>query len=62
MIGTRWAGAIIGDRRTKKILRRALRRDVMEYPRQEPPSEDRVRVVDLDPVPTTFALTSASFI
>jgi len=51
---------IFGDRRTKKILRRALRWDVMEYPKPQPSSQDRVPVVDVDPVPTTFAAASVS--
>jgi hypothetical protein len=50
---------IFGDRRTKRTLRRALRWEVMEYPKQEPSIEDRVQVVDLDPVPTTCAAASA---
>jgi hypothetical protein len=43
----------------KRILRRALRWNVMEYPKREPSPEDRVHVVDLDPAPTTFAAASA---
>ena len=50
---------IFGDRRIKKILRRALRWEVMEYPKREPSSEDRVRVVDLDPLPKTFAVSAS---
>lgn len=50
---------IFGDRRMKRILRRALRWEVMEYPKREPSTEDRVQVVDLDPIPTTFAAASA---
>jgi hypothetical protein len=50
---------IFGDRRIKKILRRALRWEVMEYPKREPSPQDRVPVVDLNPVPTTFAAASA---
>lgn len=49
---------IFGDRRTKKILRRALRWGVMEYPKGAPSPGDRVEVVDLDPVPKTFAAAS----
>ena len=45
---------IFGDRRTKKVLRRALRWDVMEYPKRETSPQDRVQVVDLDPVPKTI--------
>ena len=46
---------IFGDRRTKRILRAALRWNVMEYPKRAQSPEDRVHVVDVDPVPTTFA-------
>ena len=46
---------IFGDRRSKRALRSALRWEVMEYPTQVPSSEDRVQVVNLDPVPKTFA-------
>jgi hypothetical protein len=46
---------IFGDRRTKKLLRRALRWEVMEYPKRDPSPQDRIRVVDLDLVPDTVA-------
>jgi hypothetical protein len=46
---------IFGDRRTKRILRRALRWEERKFPSQTPRPQDRVQVVDLDPVPTTFA-------
>jgi hypothetical protein len=46
---------IFKDRRSKRALRSALRWEVMEYPTQVPSSEDRVQVVNLDPVPKTFA-------
>jgi hypothetical protein len=39
------------------ILRRALRWEVMEYPKREPSPKDRVQVVDLDPVRKTFAVS-----
>jgi hypothetical protein len=39
----------------KRILRRALRWEVMEYPKRKQSPEDRVQVVDLDPIPTTLA-------
>jgi hypothetical protein len=45
---------IFGDRRTKKLLRRALRWDVMEYPKRDSSPQDRDQVFDLDPVPTTL--------
>ena len=48
-----------GDRRTKRILRAALRWEVLPYPKREPSREDRVQVVDLDPVPKTFAAHGA---
>ena len=44
-----------GDKRTKRILRAALRWEVLPYPKREPSREDRLQVVDLDPVPTKFA-------
>ena len=44
-----------GDKRTKRILRAALRWEVLPYPKREPSPEDRVQVVNLDPVPKTFA-------
>lgn len=47
-----------GDRRTQ-LLRSALRWRVLPYPKRERSPEDRVQVVDLDPVPTTFAAASA---
>ena len=50
---------IFGDRRIKKILRRALRWEVIEYPKRAQSPEDRVQVVDLDPVPESFAAASA---
>ncbi|MGB7437451.1 MAG: hypothetical protein WBW49_18705 [Candidatus Acidiferrum sp.] len=50
---------IFGNRRTKRILRRALRWEVMEYPKREPSPEARVQVVDPDPIPTTFVAASA---
>jgi len=49
---------IFGDRRTKKILRRALKWEVMDYPKGAQSPEDRVQVVDLDPIPKAFAALS----
>jgi hypothetical protein len=46
---------IYGDRRIKRILRRALRWEVLKYPKRAPSPEDRVQVPHLDPVPKTFA-------
>jgi hypothetical protein len=46
---------IYGDRRTKRILRAALRWETLPYPKREQSPEDRVQVVNLDPVPKTFA-------
>ena len=51
---------IFGDRRMKRILRRALRWEVMEYPKRVPSFQDRVQVIDLDPVPKMFAAASVS--
>jgi len=48
---------IFGDRRAKRILRAALRWEVLPYPKRAPSPEDRVQVVD--PAPTTFAAASA---
>ncbi len=50
---------IYGDRRTKRILRAALRWEVLPYPKRAQSPEDRVQGVDLDPVPTTFTAASA---
>lgn len=50
---------IFGDRRTKRILRRALKWEVTEYPKREPSPQDRVQAVDLDAVQKTFAAASA---
>jgi hypothetical protein len=50
---------IFGDRRTKRILRRALRWEVMEYPKREPLPENQVQVVNLDPLPKTFAVSAS---
>lgn len=44
-----------GDRRTKSILRAALRWEVLPYLKRVQSSEDRVQVVDLDPAPKTLA-------
>ncbi len=46
---------IYGDRRMKRMLRAALKWDVLPYPKREPSSEDRAPVVNLDPIPKTFA-------
>jgi hypothetical protein len=46
---------IFGDRRTKRILRAALRWEVLPYPKRAQLPEDRVQVVDLDPIPKTLA-------
>lgn len=48
-----------GDRRTKRILRAALRWEVLPYQKRAQSPEDRVQVVDLDPVPTTFAASAS---
>jgi len=40
---------IYGDRRTKRILRAALRWEVLPYPKRARSPEDRAQVVDLDP-------------
>lgn len=46
---------IFGDRRMKRTLRAALRWEVLPYLKREQSSEDRAQVLDLDPVPKTFA-------
>lgn len=43
-----------GDRRVKRILRAALKWEIMPYPKRTPLPEDRVQIVDLNPVPKTF--------
>lgn len=50
---------IFGDRRTKRILRRALKWEVMDYPKRQPSPENQDRVANLDPVPATVAAASA---
>jgi hypothetical protein len=50
---------IFGDRRIKRILRAALTWEVLAYPKRKPSPEDSVQIVDLDPVPATFAAASA---
>jgi hypothetical protein len=50
---------IFGDRRMKRILRRALRWNVMEYQKQSSSPEDCVQVLDVDPEPKTFAAHGA---
>jgi hypothetical protein len=50
---------IFGNRRIKRILRAALRWEVLPYPRRAQSPEDRVQAADLDPAPTTFAAASA---
>jgi hypothetical protein len=44
-----------GDRRSKRILRAALKWEVLPYLKREPSPEDRVQVVDLDPAAKAFA-------
>jgi hypothetical protein len=46
---------VFGDRRTKRMLRRALKWEVSPFPQQKPSQEDRAQVVNLDPIPKTFA-------
>jgi hypothetical protein len=45
---------IFGDRRIKKILRRALKWEVRPYPRASS-LDNQVEILDRDPVPKTFA-------
>ena len=47
-----------GDKRTKRILRAALKWDVLPYPKREPSPEDRVQVVNLDPAAKAFAASA----
>jgi hypothetical protein len=46
---------IFGDRRTKRILRAALRWETLPYLKRESSPEDRVQVVNLDPASKAFA-------
>lgn len=48
-----------GDRRTKRILRAALRWEVLPYPKPAPSPEGRVQVLDPDPIPRTFAASAS---
>jgi hypothetical protein len=50
---------IFGDRRVKRVLRAALRWQVMEYPKQSSSPEDRVQIVDLDPAANAFAASTS---
>ena len=45
-----------GDKRTKRILRAALKWEVLPYLKRPQSPEGRAPVVDLDPIPTTVAL------
>jgi hypothetical protein len=49
-----------GDRRTKRILRAALRWEVLPYPKRVPSPEDHAQVVNLDPVPNKAFAASVS--
>jgi hypothetical protein len=51
---------IFGDRRIKRMLRAALRWEVLPYPKRTQAPEDRTQVVDPDPVPTMVAAASVS--
>jgi len=44
-----------GDKRTKRLLRAALRWETLPYLKRESSPEDRVQVVNLDPASKTFA-------
>lgn len=48
-----------GDRRIKRILRAALKWEVLPYLKRPQSPEGRVPVVDLDPIPSTVAAASA---
>ena len=47
-----------GDKRTKRLLRAALRWEVLPYQKRAQSPENRVQVVDLDPVPKSFAASA----
>jgi len=49
---------IFGDRRMKRTLRRALRWDVLPYPKQVTSTEDNVQVVNPDSVSKAFAASA----
>lgn len=51
---------IYGDRRTKRLLRSALRWEVLPYPKRAASPESHIQVIDLDPVPKTFTAASVS--
>jgi hypothetical protein len=48
-----------GDKRTKRLLRAALRWEVLSYQKRVRSPEDSVQDVDLDPVPKAFAATTS---
>jgi len=50
---------IYGDRRKKRLLKSALRWNVFPYPKRSSSTEVRIQILDLDPVPKSFA-TSVS--
>jgi hypothetical protein len=47
-----------GDKRTKRLLRAALRWEVLPYQKRVQSPEDRVQVVDLDPAAKAFAASA----
>jgi hypothetical protein len=49
---------IYGDRRTKRILRAALRWETLPYQKRAQSPEDRAQIVNLDPIPKTFAVSA----
>jgi hypothetical protein len=55
----RYVGVYAPDRRIKRAILKALRWQTFPYPKRAPSPEERVQVVDFDPVPTTFAAASA---
>ena len=52
---------IYGDRRTKRLLRNTLRWEVLPYPKRAASPENQIQVIDLDPVPKTFAASCCEF-
>ncbi len=55
----RYVGVYAPNRRIKRAILHALRWQTFPYPKREPSPKNRVRVVDLDHVPKTFAAASA---
>ena len=57
----RYVGIFAPNRRIKRAILRALRWQTFPYPKRAQSPQDRVQVVDLDPVPKTLAAAPAPY-